>query len=586
MLTHDTKHLTYQELLRAAKTVSFGPDSKKLNIALLGDVSLQHIGMMLRAIFARNAINATIYEGAYGTDALEAHNPASSLYAFSPDVIVLFSSTQGIRKRYYMAKAKESFVRDTTSQIERIWNALGTRSNALIIQSTIALPFERLFGHYDSHVPYALSRLVSEINHQLMERARERENVRILDIERLASHIGRQHWFDEKLWAVAKTICALEHLPLIAQHIADITLSTQGKGIKCIVLDLDNTLWGGIIGDDGLEGIRLGHGSPEGELFQMFQHFLLALKNRGIVLAVCSKNERETALKVFREHPDMILKEKDIAVFMVNWENKADNIRHIQRVFNIGFDSMVFLDDNPFERNLVRRELPEVIVPELPEDPADFIKFLSELNLFETASFSEEDTRRADMYREEAVRTSLKQEFSNIDEYLKSLEMKAAMARFDEFHIPRIVQLILRSNQFNLTTRRYSEADCINFMCNEAVYYPFYATLQDKFGDYGLIGVGMLRRDGERAVIDQWLMSCRVLSRGMEECMINHAVAKTKEWGCKELIGTYTPTAKNAMVKDFFKRFDFSLVSHDNGTTIWQTDPYDWQERKMFISIL
>lgn len=587
MLTHDANHLqNYQELLRAAKTQQSKPDAKKLNIAFLGDVSFQHIGALARALFLRHHIDAEIYEGAYGSQDMETRDQDSQLYAFSPDIIVLLSSTQGIREQYYVSGSQNSFASDIAARAESVWHAIRARTNALIIQGTIVLPYERLFGNFDSHVPHSLSCAVSDINRLLIERAREQKNIRILDMEHIASYMGRGRWFDEKLWVTAKTLCALEYLPVVAQHIADITLSTEGRGVKCIILDLDNTLWGGVVGNDGLEGIRLGHDSPEGQAFSLFQKYLAALKQRGVVLAVCSKNNEETARKVFREHPDMILKENDIAVFVANWENKADNIRHIQRVLNIGFDSLVFLDDNPFERNLVRNQLPDVIVPELPEDPADYIKFLSELNLFETASFSEEDTKRADMYREEATRTTFRQEFSDIGAYLKSLEMKACVARFDEFHIPRIAQLILRSNQFNLTTKRHSEADCANFMREEQTYYPFYATLRDAFGDYGLIGIVILRREEKNAFIDTWLMSCRVLSRGIEEVMMNHAVAKVQEWECDTLVGEYIPTAKNAMVKDFFGRFEFMLVSDNNGTTKWHLVPHDWQEKKTFISIV
>lgn len=558
-------------------------DATTIKVALLGDVSLQHISAMLREAFARSGMQAQVYEGGYGAADMEARNPASGLYAFAPDMIVILNSTQGMRDRYYSSRDHASFADNAATSIESVWRALREHTNALIVQGNIPLPYERLFGQYDHHMPHALAPSMLALNRMISERARASENVRVLDIEYIAAHVGRRHWFDEKMWAVAKMLCALEYMPQVAQHIADIALSAQGRGIKCLVLDLDNTLWGGVVGDDGLEGIALGHGKPEGEAFHTFQRFLRALKDRGIVFAVCSKNNEETALQVFREHPDMILKEEDIAVFVANWENKADNIRHIRNVLNIGFDAIAFLDDNPFERNLVREHLPEVLVPELPEDPADYVKFLSELNLFETASYTEEDARRADMYREEAQRSTLQQEFSNIDDYLQSLEMKAHVARFDEFHIPRIAQLILRSNQFNLTTRRYSEAECTAFMKDEKGYYPFYVTLADKFGDYGLIGLAILKKDGARALVDQWLMSCRVLSRGVEELMMNHAVGQVKEWGCNELIGEYIPTAKNSMVKDFYPRFGFEFVSDKDGTTTWRLPVEKFEERKVFI---
>jgi len=585
MLTHDAKHLEYAGLLREAKNLGDFKHDKTIKLALLGDVATQHLAMMIRALLAKHKIRAEIYEGDYGAAELEVLNTGSEFFKFGPDIIVILQSTHANRDRYYASPRSETFAEESVLRVEAVWEAIHQNSKALIIQGNVALPYERLFGQYDQHVPGSLSSCMMDFNQRLSSAARVAKNVRILDSEYLASYVGRKEWFDEKMWAVAKTLCAPKYLPLVAQSIVDITLSQEGRGVKCLILDLDNTLWGGVIGDDGVEGIVLGHGHPEGEAFQMFQRFLRALKNRGIVLTVCSKNDQETALKPFREHPEMVLKEEDIAVFVANWENKVDNIRYIREVLNLGFDSMLFLDDSSFERNLVRERLPGVIVPELPEDPVDFIKFLSELNLFETASFSEEDTHRADMYREEAARTSLQQEFSSIDEYLVSLKMHARAARFDEFHLPRITQLMLRSNQFNLTTRRYSQEACAEFM-RDQMYHPFYATLSDKFGDYGLIGLAILEHKGERAVIDEWLMSCRVLSRGVEELMLNHAVATARAWGCAELIGEYIPTPKNAMVKEFYPKFGFELVSDTAGTTIWKLPLRDYQPAGVFIKIV
>ena len=267
--------------------------------------------------------------------------------------------------------------------------------------------------------------------------------------------------------------------------------------MKCVVLDLDNTLWGGVIGDDGLEGIALGE-FDEGEAFVGFQKFIRELKRRGIILAVVSKNEHANAVLPFREHPHMALKEEDISVFVANWDNKADNIRLIQKTLNIGFDSLVFLDDNPFERNIVREFLPEVVVPELPEDPSLYLQSLADLNLFETASFSEADLQRADQYREEAQRELTKTHFTNINDYLTSLGMEIRLERFNAFNLPRIAQLIQRSNQFNLMTRRYGEAACEAMMKDPSVA-PLTLRLADKFGDYGLISVVILKHAGERS---------------------------------------------------------------------------------------
>ena len=295
---------------------------------------------------------------------------------------------------------------------------------------------------------------------------------------------------------MAKTPCSLEHLPLLAQSLLDTVFAASGMFAKCVVLDLDNTLWGGVIGDDGLEGIALGE-FDEGEAFVAFQTFIRELKRRGIILAVVSKNEHAAAVLPFREHPHMVLKEEDISVFVANWDNKADNIRLVQKTLNIGFDSLVFLDDNPFERNIVRQFLPDVVVPDLPEDPSSYLQTLAGLNLFETASFSEADLQRADQYREEAQRELTKTHFTNINDYLGSLGMEIRLERFNAFNLPRIAQLSQRSNQFNLMTRRYGEAACEAMMSDPSIA-PLTVKLADKFGDYGLISVVILKHAGER----------------------------------------------------------------------------------------
>jgi len=295
-----------------------------------------------------------------------------------------------------------------------------------------------------------------------------------------------------------------------------------------------------------------------GHAFDALQEWARELKQRGIILAVCSKNEEETAKKPFRDHPEVTLRLDDIAVFVANWNNKADNIKLIQQTLNIGFDSMVFVDDNPFERNLVREHLPAVTVPELPEDPAMYVSFLRSLNLFETASYSEEDLERTKQYQQEIARTDLQKSFTNIDEYLKSLEMVSVVKPFDDFNVPRIAQLTQRSNQFNLRTVRYTEAD-VQAMSQSSEFITLSFNLEDKFGDHGLIALIILKQQQDKtAFIDTWIMSCRVLKRGMEEFTVNQMVKRARDAGIEKLIGEYIPTAKNAMVKDLYAQMGFA----------------------------
>jgi FkbH-like protein len=331
-----------------------------------------------------------------------------------------------------------------------------------------------------------------------------------------------------------------------------IVLRTDGK---------DNTLWGGVIGDDGLENLQLGHGLGIGKAFTEFQHWIKTLKNRGIIIAICSKNNEETAREPFIKHPEMVLKLDDISVFVANWDNKADNIRHIQSILNIGFDSMVFLDDNPAERAIVRENIPGITVPELPEDPADYLEYLYGLNLFETASYSTEDAERTKQYQVEAERVSLQKTFANKADFLKSLDMVSEVTGFDAFNIPRVAQLSQRSNQFNLRTIRYTEADAAR-LAADSRYQTFSFTLEDKFGDNGLICVVILeKQDAKTLFIDTWFMSCRVLKRGMENFTLNTIVDYARENGFKRIIGEYIATAKNKMVEGHYPGLGFTAMA-------------------------
>jgi FkbH-like protein len=565
MLDSPPIRLDYLALAKAAKQLDKSRCRQKVRVAVLGDSATQHLTAILPVLFARASIDVSLFEAEYDSIELQAFDPASELYAFAPDAIVLLNSTGKLRKNYYaFGDNKADFPAHVVQKITAVWDAIAGQTKATVLQSTFVLPIERLYGNFDNKVDGSLYACALLINAGLTHESRSRSAVLINDLDYLASYVGKQHWIDETLWTVAKGLCALEHLPRVAQNIVDVVAATRGAGIKCVVLDLDNTLWGGTVGDDGVEGIRIGP-LGEGEAFEAFQSYLRELRRRGLLLAVCSKNDRQTALRAFREHPDMVLREEDIAVFVANWDNKADNLRAIQATLNVGFDSMVFLDDNPFERNLVRQFLPEVAVPELPEDPANYVSCLSALNFFETSGTSSLDGDRTAAYRHQARRESARLAFASLDDYLRSLEMKAALARFDRFHLPRIAQLIQRSNQFNLTTRRYCEAECESLMRDVNGSFPFWISLADQFGDNGLILVAICRFSSDALDIDSFLMSCRVLQRGVEQLAMNTIVDLARRRGLGRVTGRYVPTAKNGMVKDFYRQFGFDAVAHRPG---------------------
>jgi FkbH-like protein len=586
MLTHDTAHLDYFRLVKEAKRLAPSSERSKVRVAVLSDASTQHLVPLLRALFARSGFDADIHAAEYDTTESEVLTPESALYAFAPDFVVLLPATNAARARFHETPNADraSFGASLAAHQAALWDALKQRSGATIVHANWVVPYEREFGHFGLKVSSSFAPCIADANARLAALARDRHHVFLLDVEGLASYAGKRTWSDEKLWTMAKSYAALDHLPAVAQGIVDVVAAQRGKAVKCVVLDLDNTLWGGVVGDDGLEGIAIGH-FGEGEPFFRFQQFLRELKGRGIILAVCSKNEHETAFRAFRDHPEMVLRPGDIAAFVANWNTKVDNIKQIREALNIGFDSMVFIDDNPFERNIVREYLPEVIVPEMPEDPSDYVRALSELNLFETTSFTDEDRQRADLYREEAGRRLLEREFTNVDEYLKSLQMKVTFAAFDPFHLPRIAQLIQRSNQFNLTTRRQSLADCEALMKSGPDTLPVYVKLADKFGDYGLISVVVLRFEEKTATIDTWLMSCRVLARGVEEYTMNRVVEAARSRGLERLVGEYVPTTKNMMVKEFFARFGFTKHEEDErGKTRWVLDVDAYEPRTTFLA--
>ena len=584
-MSTEEHNLDYGALLAASRRLDLPGATQKIKVALLSDAATQRFVPILRTLFARQGVDAEIYEGSFDGIELEVYDRNSGLYQFQPQVVVLLNSVQALRARFLRPETDTaSFVERTAEQMARIWGAIQANIPATIIQSNFVLPYERFFGNFDLKVPESLYATVAALNTRIAENARSRGSVLISDIEGVASWLGRRQWFEERFWDSAKYFCALDCLPYVANNLVEIITASLGRVMKCVVVDLDNTMWGGVIGDDGLDGIQISaHG--EGEAFYRMQLYLRALKQRGIVLAVCSKNEMANALLPFEKHPEMVLRRDDFAVFVANWNDKAVNIRQIRETLNIGFDSMVFLDDNPFERNLVRELVPGVVVPELPEDPADYVRTISELNLFETTSFSAEDAKRTEMYRAEAGRREEQAGFASVEEFLQSLEMRITVARFDAFHLPRISQLMQRSNQFNLTTRRLSEIECKGLMENSG-WLPLYAKLADRLSDHGLIAVVIVEALTDELAIRDWLMSCRVLGRGVEGFLMNRVVERALELGLSRVTAEFIPTAKNGMVKDFFQQFGFEKMEEGaKGEARWSLSTGDYLPWRTFMTM-
>lgn len=554
MLKSDRSGLNYARLARRGRGLD-GAGLAPLRIALLADASTQHLVPLLRVLLAENGFDARVYEAPYDTVVLEALDPTSGLHAFRPQVVFVLQATAKLVAAWQQAGDRAGLVGERARTAEAVWRAALAGGAAHVVQCTYVRPLERPYGHFGLKVDDTADGAVTALNRELVARARALPGVLLLDLDDLAGWVGRRTFLDERGWLLTRAPCALPHLPDLAQAMVDVALATQGRAIKCVVLDLDDTLWGGVIGDDGLDGIRLGD-VDDGAAFRAFQLSLRELWRRGVLLAVCSKNDEAVARRPFREHPQMILREEHLAAFVANWNDKAQNIRSISDRLQIGLDSMVFLDDNPFERNLVRQLLPEVIVPELPEDPALYVRALAELNLFEAASRSELDARRGALYQEQERREEERAHFESLEAYLASLETTVRWSPFTARDLPRIAQLVQRSNQFNLTTRRYSEAECAA-MIDDPDVLPFTLSVSDRFGDFGLVAVVILRRRPAALELDTFLMSCRVLQRGVEGYAMNRVFALAARAGAERVMARYLPTPRNGLVRDLLPRLGF-----------------------------
>ncbi len=531
---------------------------KTIRVALLGDTSTQLLAIALRGAAHDYGFNPEILETDFNQVERQVFDPNSALYGFNPDVIILFQSSHKLLEKYNQTEPAERdlLAKNRLVLVENIRTAINTRLNAQIICYNYNEIDDAVFGSFGNKVNSSFIFQLRKLNVELMEFAAEHPDFYLCDLSSIQNQLGKAALFQPSVYVNTEMVLSIDALPKVAYRTVDIISAIYGKFKKCVVFDLDNTIWGGVIGDDGLENIQIGH-LGIGKAFTEFQHWLKKLKDRGIILAVCSKNTEAIAKEPFEKHPDMVLRLDDIAVFVANWNNKADNLRQIQSVLNIGFDAMVYLDDNPFERDMVKQHIPELTVPELPNDPADYLEYLYALNLFETASFTPADAERTHQYQTEAQRSLEQQSYVDEDGFLQSLGMASAVESFNAFNTPRVAQLSQRSNQFNLRTVRYSVAD-IEKLASSPCYYNFTFTLEDKFGDNGLVCVVILKKETEETLfIDTWMMSCRTLNRGMEKFVLNTIVATAVQNGFTKLKGEYLPTAKNEMVKGHYANLGF-----------------------------
>jgi FkbH-like protein len=554
-----------ETLRRAIKEPPACLAANPVRLAVLGSGTSTHLLSAIRVAGLRRSIWIDTYVNDYGQFWQELSDRNSALHQFRPTSVLLALDGHHLTACVTAAMdrdAAEAALTEVAERIRSTWR-LARESLRCPVLHQAALPVHLpLLGGNEHLLPGSRALFLDRLNTRLRTMAEE-EEVDILAVDDWAARDGIRTWHDPGLWHRAKQEISHAAAPLYGDLVGRWVAAGQGRSFKCLVLDLDNTIWGGVIGDDGMDGIELGQGSPLGEAYAAFQDYARELSRRGVILAVCSKNDEANALEPFDKHPDMVLRRADISSFVANWSDKPGNIRAIAEELNIGLDSLVFLDDNPFERELVRRELPMVAVPEVSDDPTCYPIALADAGYFEGLSVTGEDRVRTSQYQGNKARDALKASATDLPAYLRGLEMRLIVSRFDRIGLRRIVQLINKSNQFNLTTRRYTDADAIAVMADPAAF-GLQLRLLDRFGDNGVIAIviGRLQPNAD-LLIDTWLMSCRVLGRQIEAATLDLIVREGRRMRARRLVGEYIATKKNGMVKDHYAKLGFTSVETD-----------------------
>ncbi len=549
---------------RLAKLDGAGP---RLKAAVLSSSTADPFVTALRCVALAEGFVAEIHESPYGTIHQEILDPGSPLHQFGPELVLFhqdFEDLPGLPPITADADAAQAAVSGVIAGLRTLWTRLG-EAGAKVLFDLYCPPPEAAMGVLDRVLPCSPASLAAAINHRVLAEAPA--HVHVVDTDGAAAMFGRRAWRDERFYNQARMSLSAQALPAYAQVLSATFRRAQACGKKALVLDLDNTLWGGVIGDDGLDGIRLGDGGGEGVAFSRFAAYVDRLRQCGVILAVCSKNDPAIAGEVFERHPGMPLKKDSFAAFVCNWDDKAGNIVGIARQLDISPEHMVFVDDNPAECELVRDRLPEVTVVNLQGDPSTFIHQLDQLRLFESRALTDEDIRRSQSYAARAEAAALQRDSDDIDDYLRQLGMAGSVRPAEATDLPRLAQMESKTNQFNLTTRRFTEDHLAAFLASPD-HLVLAVRLRDRFADHGLVSSVVARRDGRRLVIENWLMSCRVFSRTLEQFVLNAIVeaARTREVG--EIVGLYSETPKNKVVSDLYGRLGFVAA----GTGEWRLD--------------
>ena len=539
---------------------------------ILIDISAQLFSLLPSAITAagfRHGLDLEVFEAPYNQIVQEAHDPASATNRFNPDIVMVLSGPQtlGFHDRVVHSDAAAA-VDAALGTVRSLRDCFSRHSRAICIWPNLPRNGFGVFGHMEAGLPGAPAWQTEHYNIALAQWLNTEADL-LFDLAGLVAVVGTDRWRDEKLWRVAKLPFNTRCIPLFADHVARLIAAHSGMSRRALILDLDNTLWHGVIGDDGLEGINLDEGDPIGESYLEVQRMALRLKQRGVVLCVCSKNDSNIAREPFRHHPAMLLKEDDFAVFMANWTDKAHNVVSIAERLSLGLDSLVFVDDNPAERLRVREAHPGVAVPELPDDPALFASTLLAAGYFETTVLSAEDENRADFYKANAERAELQVEIGSTKDFLRSLQMTAWVGTPSDLSFRRVAQLVAKSNQFNLTTRRHDETRLRRF-ADDPNQELIQVRLEDRFGDNGIVAVLHLCKNVNVLEIETWVMSCRVLGRMLEDTIVEILTREAQDMGCDRLRGEYLATSRNGLVADLYKRLGFTEAGHAGESRLWE----------------
>ena len=550
-------------------------EDDSLSLAVIGSSTLEPLAACIDVKTRLEGFQTTTFVGGFNTYRQETLDTNSLLYKGTPDVIVLSVDAWSVLDQTFLAmfvraseKDRLNMQKDLISSVTSVIEALEKNTSALILANNFVVPVFSPLGIVDNKEKTGLKKFIDGANTTLAEKFMKSNQVFIVDVDSITSDFGKSRITNWNTWYRGSVPFSEEFTPVLADEYLRYIRALRGRSKKCIVLDLDNTLWGGIIGEDGIEGIKLSNASP-GIEYVDFQRGLLSLYNRGVILAVCSKNNHDDAIKVFQEHPAQVLKEEHFAAMRINWQNKAANIADLAKEINIGLDSMVFFDDNPVERAQVSQTLPEVLVVELPKNPRLYRETLENLNVFDVLSLTKEDLVRGEMYAGKRKREELEQSVGSIEDFLRTLDLNVKIQPVNDFDTPRVVQLIGKTNQFNLTTRRYTDADIRQFReSKDAIVYSMAVT--DKFGDEGVVGVAIVKIKDDDWWIDSLLMSCRVIGRSVETALLAKIVADARAVKANRIIGEYFPTKKNPPAADLFEKHGFGMPAEtENNGTSW-----------------